>query len=295
MSLFEKATAAASSAKAAGTKFITDKLNSVGGARGLATLGINTLISKAGQALSGPDPWENLNPNLIATIYEVDHLGNIIPGTAIVQAAFSEDINLEVGLNWQSPFEGAGAESKAPALMSMLQSGAFQPLIDSIGGKTKEVLQNTVDEARGRTGITKLNSTQVFSGMPPIKIQGNLILRAWENPVKEVENPLDTLMRWSLPYFLAPEGTLLSNAVNFAQGNGKTLIETIMPSEAPPLVAITYKGRTYSPLVIENINVPLGSPIDVNGNFTNMLIPVTFSTLTAIDGNDWMKYSTKGF
>jgi len=57
LSLFEKATAAASSAKAAGTKFITDKLNSVGGARGLATLGINTLISKAGQALSGSDPW----------------------------------------------------------------------------------------------------------------------------------------------------------------------------------------------------------------------------------------------
>ncbi|WP_227556643.1 hypothetical protein, partial [Acinetobacter nosocomialis] len=198
-------------------------------------------------------------------------------------------------LNWQSPFEGAGAESKAPALMSMLQSGAFQPLIDSIGGKTKEVLQNTVDEARGRTGITKLNSTQVFSGMPPMKIQGNLILRAWENPVKEVENPLDTLMKWSLPYFLAPEGTLLSNAVNFAQGNGKTLIETIMPSEAPPMVALTYKGRTYGPLVIESINLPIGSPVDVNGNFTNMLIPVTFSTLTAIDGNDWMKYSTAGF
>ena len=68
-----------------------------------------------------------------------------------------------------------------------------------------------------------------------------------------------------------------------------------MPSEAPPLVAITYKGRTYAPLVIENINVPLGSSIDVNGNFTNMLIPMTFSTLTAIDGNDWMKYSTAGF
>ena len=86
-----------------------------------------------------------------------------------------------------------------------------------------------------------------------------------------------------------------TNIFNFAQGNGKTLIETIMPSEAPPLVAITYKGRTYGPLIIENINIPLGSPIDVNGNFTSLVIPVTFSTLTAIDGNDWMKYSTTGF
>jgi len=216
-------------------------------------------------------------------------------GTTVVQAVFSGDVTLDAGLNWQSPFEGAGAESKAPALMSMLQSGAFQPLIDSLGGKAKDALQDTVNKARGRTGITKLNSTQVFSGMPPIKIQGNLLFRAWENPISEVENPLDTLMRWSLPHFLAPEGTLLSNAINYAQGNGKTLIETIMPSEAPPLVALTYKGRTYAPMVIESINVPLGSPIDTNGNFTSLLIPVTFASLTALDGTDWMKTKMKGF
>lgn len=295
MSLFGSVSSTVSSMKTKGSAFITNQLKSVGGVNGLANLGINTVLAEATKMVSGPGTWDNLNPNLIVSIYEVDHNNYIIPGTAVVQAVFTDDVSLEASLNWQSPFEGAGAESKAPALMSMLQSGAFQPLIDSIGGKTKEVLQNTVNEARGRTGITKLNSTQVFSGMPPIKIQGNLLLRAWENPVKEVENPLDTLMRWSLPYFLAPEGTLLSNAFNFAQGNGKTLIETIMPSEAPPLVAMTYKGRTYGPLVVENINIPLGSPIDVNGNFTSLVIPVTFSTLTAIDGNDWMKYSTTGF
>lgn len=295
MSLFGSVSSTVSSMKTKGSAFITNQLKSVGGVNGLANLGINTVLAEATKMVSGPGTWDNLNPNLIVSIYEVDHNNYIIPGTAVVQAVFTDDVSLEASLNWQSPFEGAGAESKAPALMSMLQSGAFQPLIDSIGGKTKEVLQDTVNEARGRTGITKLNSTQVFSGMPPIKIQGNLLLRAWENPVKEVENPLDTLMKWSLPYFLAPEGTLLSNAFNFAQGNGKTLIETIMPSEAPPLVAITYKGRTYGPLIIENINIPLGSPIDVNGNFTSLVIPVTFSTLTAIDGNDWMKYSTTGF
>lgn len=295
MSLFGSVSSTVSSMKTKGSAFITNQLKSVGGVNGLANLGINTVLAEATKMVSGPGTWDNLNPNLIVSIYEVDHNNYIIPGTAVVQAVFTDDVSLEASLNWQSPFEGAGAESKAPALMSMLQSGAFQPLIDSIGGKTKEVLQDTVNEARGRTGITKLNSTQVFSGMPPIKIQGNLLLRAWENPVKEVENPLDTLMRWSLPYFLAPEGTLLSNAFNFAQGNGKTLIETIMPSEAPPLVAMTYKGRTYGPLVVENINIPLGSPIDVNGNFTSLVIPVTLSTLTAIDGNDWMKYSTTGF
>ena len=284
MSLFDSVGA---SVRSAGSSFLQKGSS-------LVSLGVSSLLTKVKADAIAVNSWNNLNPNLIASIYEVDHNGNVVQGTSVVQAVFSEDISLEASLNWQSPFEGAGAESKAPALMSMLQSGAFQPLIDSIGGKAKEVLQDTVNEARGRTGITKLNSTQVFSGMPPIKIQGNLLLRAWENPVKEVENPLDTLMRWSLPYFLAPEGTLLSNAFDFAQGNGKTLIETIMPSEAPPLVAITYKGRTYAPLVIESINLPLGSPIDVNGNFVSMLIPITFATLTAIDGHDWMKYSSMG-
>lgn len=259
--------------------------------------GVSTLVSKATKAITGGtgSAWDNLNSSLIANIYEVDHTGAVMPGTTVVQAVLSGDVTLDANLNWQSPFEGAGAESKAPALMSMLQSGAFQPLIDSLGGKAKDALQDTVNEARGRTGITKLNSTQVFSGMPPIKIQGNLLLRAWENPVNEVENPLDTLMRWALPYSLAPEGTLLSNAINYAQGNGKTLIETIMPSEAPPLVALTYKGRTYSPMVIESINLPLGSPVDANGNFVSMLIPVTFATLTAIDGKDWMSMRMKGY
>lgn len=265
--------------------------------RAAGNMGVNALVSRATKALNGSNgsKWENLNGNLIANIYEVDYTGAVMSGTTVVQAVFSGDVTLDAGLNWQSPFEGAGAESKAPALMSMLQSGAFQPLIDSLGGKTKDALQDTVNEARGRTGITKLNSTQVFSGMPPIKIQGNLLFRAWENPISEVENPLDTLMRWSLPHFLAPEGTLLSNAINYAQGNGKTLIETIMPSEAPPLVALTYKGRTYAPMVIESINLPLGSPIDSNGNFTSLLIPVTFASLTALDGQDWMKTKMKGF
>lgn len=251
---------------------------------------IDTAVGRAG------GHWKDLNPNLICSIYEVNHDGEIFSDTTVIRAVFSGDVTLDVNLTWQSPFEGAGAESKAPALMAMLQSGAFQPLIDQIGGKTKDLLQDTVSEARGRTGITRLNSTQVFSGMPPIKIQGNILLRAWSNPVREVENPLDVLMQWALPIYLAKEGTLLSNSVEFAQGKSdKSLIETIMPSLAPPLVAVTYKGRTYAPMVIESINIPLGSPIDKSGNFTSLLIPITFSSLTALDGKDWVKSKTRSY
>lgn len=235
--------------------------------------------------------WDGLNPHLVASIYEVDHKGNRI-GEVVVKAALSDDANLELTLNWQSPFEQAGPESRAPALMAMLQSGALQPLADRMGETVKEALRGGIDAARGRTGITKLNSTQVFSGMPPMRIQANLLLRAWRDPDAEVERPLDQLMKWSLPKKLAPEGTMLTSAIDFTKGD-KSLTEAALPSEAPSLLAITYKGRTYAPMVIENVGVPLGSPIDKLGRFVQLTIPVTFSSLTAIDGSDWMAMKRK--
>ena len=107
--------------------------------------------------------WDGINPSLIATIYEVDHKGEPLDETNRVRCLFVDDANLEATLNWQSPFEGAGPEARAPTLSAMLQSGAIQPLAERVGAgeATKEVSET----ARGRTGITKLNSTQVFSGI----------------------------------------------------------------------------------------------------------------------------------
>lgn len=243
-----------------------------------------------GKGKIGEDHWGSLNPHLIVKIQAQNNIKSGGTGT-IIQGVFVGDPTLDINLNWQSPFESSGAEAKAPALMSMLQSGAFQPLIDSLGGTAQKIFGDTVAEAKGRTGITKLNSTQVFSGMPPIKLQGSILLRAWSNPTQEVEQPMDQLIKWSLPYLLANEGTMLSNLINYSKGNNdKTLIQALMPSIAPTLVSITYKGRTYSPMVIEHISLPIGSPSNVDGQYTQMLIQVTFSSLKALDGSDWEKF-----
>lgn len=241
--------------------------------------------------------WDGLSPHLVASIYEVDHKGNRI-GDVVLKVAFSDDTNLELSLNWQSPFESAGPESKAPALMAMMQSGALQPLADRAG--VGEQVRGSIDAARGRTGITKLNSTQVFSGMPPVKITAQLLLRAWRDPEVEVEQPLDQLMVWALPKRLAPEGTMLAAAIDVAMIGYETYkgersienaagdaLNAALPSESPTMLAISYKGRTYTPLVIESVGVPLGSPVDKLGRFVQLVLPVTFSTLTAIDGADW--------
>lgn len=234
--------------------------------------------------------WDGLNPTLIATIYEVDHKSEPLDEASRVRCLFVDDANLEVTLNWQSPFEGAGPEARAPTLSAMLQSGAIQPIAerlgDGVGGATKEVSET----ARGRTGITKLNSTQVFSGMPPLRIQATIMLRAWRDPQAEVEEPLDQLMAWGLPKRLAPEGTLLTAAIDWISEGDRDVngfVEAAMPSFAPSLLAIRYKGRLYAPMVIESIGVPLNSPSDKYGRFVQLQLPVTLSTLTAWDGRDW--------
>lgn len=244
--------------------------------------------------------WDGLNENLIARLFEVDHRGVAMGGPTVL-AALTEDTQLELSMNWQSPFEGAGPESKAPALMAMIQSGAVQPLLErtaemvgkvpGVGGAGAEKLrgtQLTAEGLRGRTGMTKLNSTQVFSGMPPLKIQATLLLRAWRDPGLEVEKPLDQLMQWALPRKLAPEGTMLTAAMDYAMGKTESLLDAAFPSLAPTLVGLKYKGRVYAPLVIESVSVPLGAPIDKLGRFVSITVPVTFSTLTAWDGADWM-------
>ncbi len=240
--------------------------------------------------------WEGLSPHLIAHFYEVAKTGDTWGRTqktdpATVQAPLTE-ANMEIALNWQSPFEQAGPETRAPALMAMLQSGALQPLVDAMLGKAPEgegaqrQSNEFLSRFEGRTGITKLNSTQVFNGMPPVKITVTALFRAWIDPLREVETPFNKLMEWALPIALARDGTILAQAVQAMKGE-KGYIEALMPSQSPTRIAMKYKGRVFSPLVIESIGQPLSSPVDSNGHFVELAVPLTLCTLTAIDRQDW--------
>lgn len=236
--------------------------------------------------------WDGLSPHLIASFYEVERGGTDrqtwlpVQGGPSVKAPLTE-ANLELLLNWQSPFENAGADKGMPSLSAMLQSGALQPFV-SDNGKASESL----GKFEGRTGITKLNSTQVFSGMPPAKLQVTALFRAWRNALTEVEAPINQLMKWALPKELATEGPILSLIEGAKQvASGKPLdgaaAQALLPSLAPCKIAMKYKGRLISPLVIESIGQPWSSPVDKGGRFVEMVVPMTLCTLTALDRNDW--------
>ncbi|MFZ4540128.1 hypothetical protein, partial [Propionivibrio sp.] len=88
----------------------------------------------------------------------------------------------------------------------------------------------------------------------------------------------------ALPKKLADEAAILNMAKSPSVADG---FRAMMPSLSPTMIAMKYKGRIYSPLVIESIGQPMNSPVDKYGKYAELTIPMTLCTLTAIDRDDW--------
>ncbi len=249
--------------------------------------------------LSQHPSFTKLNKNLLAEFYAMKRSADgrawEVDSQALGVTCAPTQASMELAMTWQSPFEGAGVESKFPELAQMAQAGMFSPLLQAIGGKleagkdeqeAKQIRDRWNSWAAnsnrlvGKTGVTKLNSTQVFSGMPPVKVQMSVLFKAYKDPLSEVEEPLRRLQEWALPQYLAPDG-VLSELIK------KTDVVSLMPSDVPRCIGLTYKGRLFRPMVIENITDPLDAPIDKWGRRISALVQLTLCSLTAWDRNDW--------
>lgn len=239
--------------------------------------------------------WAGLSRHLLATIYPVDARGDPIQNEDAVAAPIT-DGNVEITANWQSPFEQAGAESKAPAVMSMLQSGTFESYLLPLLGKgdegsfTSRLSAEVTDfsrSAQGRSGMTKINSTQVFTGAAPVKVPVTMHFRAFDDPASEVQEPVDLLSQWALPGYLAPNGGLASAIL--ALRNGQGFLKALLPSEAPKMVALVYGGYTFAPLVVESVSRPITVPRSSSGDMVHVAVQLMLSTVTAMDRGDWIR------
>lgn len=240
--------------------------------------------------------WGNLSRFLIARLFVCDKNGLEDVSEGEVLAPVTE-CSMEMTLNWQSPFENAGPESKAPQLMAMIQSGSIGTVINSIQSLAPgehTIFSGIADTAReraasleGRTGITKLNSQQVFSGMPPMRIPMTLHFRALSDSQSEVMEPYKRLLRWALPQNLADNGVI--NQVISSATSSTGVIDALFPSEAPRLVGVTYGNGRYAPMVIEAVQHPLDGPMDSNGVPIYRSVQITLASLTALDKRDVAK------
>ena len=254
------------------------------------------LSSKWGGGVAEDGKKIGLSDHLLASIFSVKPNGKSDDGPVVVGPL--TDTNIELTANWQSPFEHAGAESKAPAIMAMLQSGSLESYLQAIFGKATDgdkgilnsalrAVENFSSQAQGRSGMTKLNSTQIFTGAAPIKITGTIHFRAYDDPDKEVQQPIDQLARWVLARDLAKSGSIVSLIDRLRDGQG--FVKALLPSEAPQMLALKYGGYTFSPLVLESVGRQLTVPMTSKGEPLNIAIPFTMSSLTALDGEDWSR------
>lgn len=251
--------------------------------------------------------WGGLSDFLIAKFYEVDEKGirvvNDAAPTVEVHAPIS-DGHRDMTLNWQSPFEAASPDTKAPALAAMLQSGALSTVLSDLtsalagqkpssaqNNQSPTALQNALQDLKGRTGITKLNSTQIFTGMAPIRFTFNVHFRALSDPYNEVEAPVNQLTYWAAPKKLSTD-SIVKRATTADGVTG--YLKALLPSLAPTMIAFQYKTYTYAPLVIESIGDPITAPIASNGYHTEKVIPITICSLTALDRDDFKAIFSPG-
>ena len=246
--------------------------------------------------------WGVLSPLLLARVFVCDSKG--VADIKEYQGVYGamEEGSFEATFNWQSPFENMGPETKAPALTAMLQSGSLVPVLNALQAvnpapdskigsmidASADKLKAAVKELEGRTGMTKLNSRQVFSGMPPVRVNFSMVFRAISDAATEVEAPLQRLLEWVFPQELAEEG-ILSEVVQTAR-DVDSFIKALFPSTTPRLLGLTYAGRTWSPMVVESISYPLSGPKDARGNFTELTVQVSMATLTALDRPDIKRF-----
>jgi hypothetical protein len=197
--------------------------------------------------------------------------------------------------NWQSPFEQSGAETRAPAIMALVQSGSIGSLANLLGKGSEDGIRSRLSQeitefsqaAQGRSGMTKLNSTQVFTGAAPVKIPLTLHFRAFSDPIAEVRAPIDQLARWTLARQLAANGSIVQAIQNFTAGQG--FLKSLLPSQAPQMVGLRFGGYAFSPLVIESMTHPLTVPRSSAGDPLHVTVQITLATLTALDQEDWAR------
>ncbi|MDK4688657.1 hypothetical protein [Kingella negevensis] len=232
--------------------------------------------------------WGSIHPDLIAQFKQIDAKGT---ETGVAFAALVKDGSVSQSIDWQSPFEEMTADKKNPNIgvfSQFTQTGLLGELAQSMGGEQQggwQKLADFSDSHAGRSGMTKLNSRQVYTGHAPLKIEMTLIFRAWQDPQSEVITPFTALQRMAYPAKIA--ANVLDETVNGTRENGvSSAASTILfPSEAPKFVRLTYKGETYPPLVIESIGKPLDAPYSPMGDLF-LEVPVSLQSYQSLDFAD---------
>lgn len=227
-----------------------------------------------------------------------------------------EDAEFSLENQYSTPFENSNPEGRMPSLMGMIQSGMVTPTISTLVGTVDNLVPDIVVEATnatiqqasklldkpldqmaydklgeweanidglaGKTSFTKINSQMVYTSSSATRITATIVLVAWQDAKVDVEDKLQALQQLATPAKLHEKTVLQS----FATEDSKSKLHALFPSQIPAEVFLTYGGKTYSPLFIENLSAPITAPMNKDGDRIAIKAQITFVSKTAWDSED---------
>ena len=226
--------------------------------------------------------WGAINKNLLMVIQECSQEGVIVAGAQVIGVPIDGDMSLES--QYSTPFENSNPEQKLPTLAAMIQDGSWvktgsEALTNYFGKELSPETKDQLNSLQGRTNLTKVNSTQIFVSTNPVTLHTTLLFSAWEDAKTEVEDQIKQLSMWALPVKLQKESILGGMMA------AKSLL-AFYPSIAPTFVAVTYGGKTYKPMVLQSVSVPLVAPMNQGGSRINVQVQLNLVSRTAWDQKD---------
>lgn len=240
--------------------------------------------------------WGGLSPHLIASFFPVELVTSSDGRSywdrdrngAEVRAPLT-DANMEVSINWQSPFENTGPDKAFSSASALIQSGIFSQLLAELGARfDSDSIRKLSEKTRtfeDGSNFSRLNSLQTFTGMPPIRLPVTAHFKAQKDPRTEVRDPINQLIQWSLPQDLTEYGAV-----------GETIAGRpgLYQSRSPRKIGLKYADLLLQPLVIEAIAVPVAGQRYQDGTLAIASVSMQLSSLVAFDSNDWKTLSTGG-
>lgn len=148
---------------------------------------------------------------------------------------------------------------------------------------------------RNAKAVASAAAHALEAGLPAVQMTRELVEKtgAWihaydrfkaRNPEQFADMPAGAL---ALPAALSKSGFIDT------LGDTSDPIRALFPSRVPSILGFEYAGSTILPVVIESISQPITAPRNRSGARISVAVPIHFTTLTAVDRNEYRAYSVR--
>jgi len=217
-------------------------------------------------------PRSPIDSNINAS-YQID---DSLKDVSIRGLLVSDDLN--VSIDWESPFEGSNEGSSMGSLSSLVQSGIAQSFISN-------------SSLLGRTTSNIIESVQVFKGVAPQELNLTLNFTAFSDPLIEVEYPIIALLKIMSPQLTLGGSTEVLKKVIDAISNNKDIsLDDSVFGFIPYDVVLDYNNKRFSSdmrFVITNLSSNRDKiQIDKNGNAIKREVTLTLKSKKSMNRDD---------